>query len=286
MKPTLLVAGLLFAATCLRAEEAAVTSDPATWPAEVKAAYDEIRALPLEKKAEIKTALFALAARGRLARPALGALAADGALPEPQRALGGILFSHFARFDPAALRTLAEGSNPFAQREAIVLLCQLGAKEDAEFLEGLSKRTESAGLKTHIARSVAAMPAVPYSARSLELLDRVVNGEADAKRESCAALAVDYGHGTQAALLAIVKDAVTDDDARLYASAAIAEANARCVADLESLCDRSHHKVLRWCAMRELAKSDQGKTVLRKFLESADEPLKPNIEKLLATEDK
>lgn len=289
MKPTLLLASILLATASVRAEEAApagITSDPATWPAEVKAAYDNIKAMPLEKNADIKTAMEDLAAKGRLARPAIRALADDAGLPEPQLALGGIYSARFARFDAAGLRILARGSNPYAQYEAIVLLAQLGGKDNAEFLEELSKGVHDR-LQRHIAKAVAAMPAEPLPARALELLDKVVNAEEDAKRESCTVLSEDYGRKAQAALLSIVKDRVADDDARLYASMAIANANADSVADLEALCVRTNHKILRWSAMRELARAgDEGRAVLRKFLESADEPLKPNIEKMLAKEEK
>ncbi len=283
LTPTVLVLSLAAVAFA----DDPVTDDPATWPADVKAAYDEIVALPATAKDKVKTATFELAGKGRLARPALAAIAHQADLPEPHRAFAGILSAHFARFDMPALRQLAADANPFAQREAIVLLGKIGGKENADFLKDLAGKTESEGLKKHITQSTAGMPEEALPARALTLLDAVVNADAETKKRSAVAVSEDFGKAADPSLRAIVQDLTSDDDARTYAAAALVHVHSGNVAELESLCDRKYHKNLRYLAVRELAKNGEaGTAALKKLLEDATEPLKPQIEKLLEESQK
>jgi hypothetical protein len=281
-------------AVAVRAEDAEpppaeppVTDDPATWPAEVKTAYEAIRAFTAAEKDAGKKAIFALAGKGRLARPAIAAIANQNDLPEPQRAFGGILTAHFARFDTQALRKLAEGANPFAQREAVTLLCSIGGKENADFMTALGEKPGQSGLKMHIEKELKNLRSEPLPARALELLDQVINGPAEKKKWAAVALSEDFGKSVAPELQRIIPSLVSDDDARTFASIALVHVNADSVAGLESLCARSNHRTLRYLAVKELAtKGPEGEAVLRKLLEDPEEPLKPNIEKLIGANGK
>ncbi|MCE9582152.1 MAG: hypothetical protein K8T20_06640, partial [Planctomycetes bacterium] len=181
----------------------------------------------------------------------------------------------------------AESANPFAQRESIVMLGELGGKEIADFLADLAQRTASDGLKKHIAKVTATLPAKPLSAEALVLLDRVVNADAEGKKRAAVVLSEEFGKPAAEALHKVVKDLVSDDDARTFAALAIVHINAGSVADLESLCVRTNHKTLRYCAVKELAdKGAEGEAVLRKLAADPTEPLKKQIDALLAPPEK
>lgn len=264
----------------------AVTEDPKTWTEEIRAVVDLIRTLPASSKNDIKAEIFGLAAKGRLARPAIAAIASQSDLPEPQRAFGGILLTHFARFDATELRRLVGCENPFAQREAIALIGKLGGKENAEFLAGIAAKTESAGLKKHIETTRASMPAESLPARALALLDRVMNAGAEKKKWAAAILAEDFGKDAAPSLLLLIKDIVADDDAKTYASAALVRIE-NTIAELTALCARDNPKVLRYCALRALAdQGEEGTAVLRKLAADETEPLRKQINELLGGKDK
>jgi len=262
--------------------EQAPTDDPSTWRPEVKKAYDEILALPATPKDTLKDAMLELAGKGRLARPAIAAIARQADLPEPHRVFGGVLVVRFARFDVAALRKLAVDANPFAQNDAIVFLSTLGGTENAEFLADLAKKTTTDWVKRHVEGLAKKPPVEPLPARALELLDKIINADADAKKLASAILAEDFGKAAASALAEIVPDPVADDDTRTFAAIALVQVNSESVPDLESLCARKNHKTLRYCAVVELAKKGaEGEAVLRKLAGDPTEPLKKRIDALL-----
>ena len=114
-------------------------------------------------------------------------------------------------------------------------------------------------------------------------LDEVINADAETKKLSAVAVSEDFGKAVDPSLRAIVQDLTSDDDARTYAAAGLVHVHSGSVPELEALCDRKNHKNLRYIAVRELAKNGEaGAAALRKLLEDATEPLKPQIEKLLA----
>lgn len=284
---TLLVVFLLSAAAAAADPQspAKPSGDPATWTPEVRSQYEAIRALPPEPKDAVLLTIRKLAALGSQARPAIMALAADRSLPEPHRAWSGILGTSYARYDAKALRGIAQSHrNPYARREAIDLLADIGGPAGKRFLEALARK--DAGLRDYIAQALARMPAVePLSEDDRRLLSDLLLEPVERKR-AAAVLLVDRHKGRttlDAALERLAAQSVADTDTQIYAGVALARIHVGDVPKLKSFAARDRHRFIRYYALDELARSGpDGRAVLRELAAAPDEPLKPFIEKWLA----
>ena len=161
--------------------------NPASWKPGIKAQHDAIRAMPAEPKDGV-AAIRKLAPLGPDARPAIMSLALDATLPEPHRAWSGILGVSYARFDVSALRAFAEShKNPFARREAIDLLADIGGAANKAFLEGLSKKDATLG--AYITKALARAPATESIAeQDRKLLSDILLEPVERKRSATVVL--------------------------------------------------------------------------------------------------
>src|SRR5687768_5747721 len=170
------------------AVHAAGAADQKTWKPEVRNQHDAIRALGAAPKEPVLAAIRALAVQGLDAHPAIMSLAADPALPEPHRAYAGIMSAHYVQFDAAALRAMAQSKhNPFASRQAVDFLADLGGPEVRTFLEGLAQR--DAALAAYIGKALARTPSnetIPEQER--KLLSGILLGPVDIKQRAAAVL--------------------------------------------------------------------------------------------------
>lgn len=273
------------AATSNPVAAAAPTDSPSTWKPEIKSQYEAIRSLPGASKEPVLAAIRKLAALGPDARPAINALAADGTLPEPHRAYSGIIGASYAQFDVATLRTLAESHrNPFVRREAIDSLADIGGPAIRAFLEGLAKKDST--LSAYIGKAVARAPATELIAeRDRKLLSEILLEPPERKKTAAVVLVDRYKGKTtmDASLEKLAGLAVADSDAQIYAAIALTRIHGDDVPRLKALTARDKHRFIRLNAMQELAKKGPaGEAVLRELLAAPGEPLKPQLEKLLA----
>ena len=259
--------------------------NPASWKPGIKAQHDAIRAMPAEPKDGVLAAIRKLAAQGPDARPAIMSLAADTTLPEPHRAWSGILGVSYARFDVPALRAFAEShKNPFARREAVDLLADIGGAANKAFLEGLSKKDATLG--AYIAKALARAPATESIAeQDRKLLSDILLEPVERKR-SATVILVDRHQGKttiDAQLEKLASLSVADSDTQIHAGVALSRIHGNDVPKLKALTARNKHRFIRYNAMQQLAKNGPaGEAVLRELLATPDEPLKPFIEKWLA----
>lgn len=273
------------AATANPVGAAAAADNPSTWKPEIKSQYEAIRSLPGSAKEPVLAAIRKLAALGPDARPAISALAADGTLPEPHRAYSGIIGAAYAQFDVATLRTLAESHrNPFMRREAIDSLADIGGPATKTFLEGIAKKDST--LSAYIGKAVARAPATELISEQDRKLLSAILLEPPERKKAAAVILVDRYKGKttmDAPLEKLAGLAVADSDAQIYAAIAITRIHADDVPRLKALTARDKHRFIRLNAMQELAKKGPaGETVLRELVTAPGEPLKPQLEKLLA----
>ena len=275
--------GLLLVAVA--AGSTAAEADQKTWKPEVRSQYDAIRALAPAPKEPVLTAVRKLASQGLDAQPAIMSLAADPALPEPHRAYAGIMSAHFVQFDTAALRAMAQSKhNPFASRQAVDFLADMGGPEVRTFLDGLAQKDPV--LAAYIGKALARAPpteAIPEQER--KLLSGMLLGAVDIKQRAAVVL-VDRHQGKtsiDAGLEAGAGSPVADTEAQMHAALALSKIHKDNVPRLKALTARNKNRFVRYTAIQELAaQGPAGEAALRELLASPDEPLRPHIEKRLA----
>ncbi len=282
------IVAVLWCATAFSADTKQViapTAGLSAWPANIKAHFDAIRALPGTPKEPVIAAIKKFAKNGTAARPALVALASDTALPEPHRAMSGIMSAHFIRYDVSALRAMAEADkNPFARREAIELLADVGGRQIRDFLGGLGK--SDATLSAYINKVLPRVPATEaVSEDNRRMLANILLQPAKGKLSAAVSIALlNEGKTTVDTWLeALAVSPVADDDTQMHAALALVKIHKDSVPDLKALCARGKHRFVRYNAIQELSrKGAAGDAVLRELLVTPDEPLRKQIEARLA----
>ena len=267
------------------AAHTAGAADQKTWKPEVRSEHNAIRALAAAPKEPVLAAIRKLASLGLDAQPAIMSLAADPTLPEPHRAYAGIMSAHYVQFDTAALRTMALAKhNPFASRQAVDFLADIGGPEVKAFLEDLARKDPT--ITAYIGKALARSPpseAIPEQER--KLLSGILLGPLDIKQRAAVVLVGRHQGKTSidAGLESVAASPVADTETQMHAALALSKIHKDSVPRLKALTARNRNRFVRYTAIQELgSKGPAGEAVLRELLASPDEPLRPQIEKRLA----
>jgi hypothetical protein len=256
--------------------------DTASWPAEIRVAYTALLAMSIAQKREIIPKVISLARLGPAAKPALAALAGNGALPEPQRAMSAINYAGYYRYNATKLISLLNHPNPFMQREAAKHLGNHGGPAAVTALRRKIPHASSRGFARNLEVYAKKRPtALPD--RANRLLDQLLNSTNRNERKSAAVvLAADFGGTAEQDLLDLYGLLVADKDCQMWAAMALTRPAEKSVEKLRGYTKRGLNKYLRYNAVTALGKlGAPGKAVLKTLLAAPGEPLKPYIEKLL-----
>lgn len=257
--------------------------DLASLKADVKAEMEAIEKLPATARQEIVQRMMRLAFRGPEARDALGAIASKASLPEPQRALAGIWYCRFYRYDVNALLALLDHPNPFVQRATAEQLKNHGGPEAIAALMEKANTGVSRGFRQKLetyART-ARKKALPPRANAMlhRLLDKT---DRKTRKMASVVLTADYFAQAEADMLELLSLRVADKDARMWLASAITKGAEKNVVKLKTYTKRGLDKYLRYNAVLALAKlGAPGKAVLKELLAAPKEPLAPHIAKLV-----
>lgn len=265
------------------AKPAVKTVDTSGWDTAVKTDYALLLKLPESKKDEIIQALGRLAKKGIASREAMLALSDNPALPERQRAMGGIFYASYFRFQLPELVKLLSSANPFTARQAAYLMSKYGGPEARAKMLAFAAGTKNRGLAKNIDRQLGKMRSTALPPRALEKLHALVFAETGEKKKLAAViLAEDFGKIAEAELLEVHQGPLSNKETQMNAAFALVTSNKKNVEKLKLYCNRKYRKFLRYSAMKELGNNGAaGKAVLKEFLKVKDEPLKPHIERFI-----
>ena len=147
--------------------------------------------------------------------------------------MSGIMSAFFARYDVTALRAMAQSRNPFASRQAIDLLAEIGGSQIKVFLEGLGKT--DAALAAYINKALARAPATEaVSEQDRRLLSEILLEPDESKKRAGVVLADRYrGKPSMDAWLeSLTGSPVSDQDAQIYAAVTLVKIHEGNVPDL------------------------------------------------------
>jgi len=256
--------------------------DRSTWPAEVTRRVDELRRLTA--RPEVAGRVVRLAKQGPGARQALWSLTSDPSLPEPQRAVSGIVYAQFYRFDLPSLKALVQSPNPFVARSAAQQLGHHGGEEARRFLLSTADSASSPGFARHLRKAARHARARALPKRANKLLHRLLNEQGKATKKQVAAMfSVDYieqGQGEED-LLQLIESPCSDSDSRMFGSFALCRGSKDNLDRLKKYAGRSNDKLLRYAALKELAEHAAGKAFLQQLLAAPGEPMRDRIKKML-----
>ncbi len=264
------------------ATKAADASD--AWSPEVKRGYDLALKIPAERVADVSKQLRQLARLGLKAKPALEKIAATASLPEPHRAISGLVLADLYAFDQVALKRLATHDNLFAQSAAMRQLASHGGAELRKHLQGLVAK-RGGDLGSHTKKIVDAMPddavATP---RQLKLLQQIqLTPKSPSAIKASAKLVVDAPKVADwGARKAVALNGATSDT-QMLAAVMLSRVHATDFEALNGLVGRKQNKFVRYEAFKKLALlGERGKGVIRGALSAGKDPLKPQLERLLS----
>lgn len=257
--------------------------DTSAFSPEVKAEYESLIKLPASEKKQVVVRMMRFAARGPEARDAIGAMANDSSLPEPQRALAGIWYCRFYRFDAKKLISFLDHKNPFLQRAAAEQLKNHGGAAAIAALKGKIPRANSRGFRASLEKYVRTARKKALPARANEQLHKFLDKtDKQTRKMAGVVLTADYFAQAEGDMLELLTLRVADKDARMWLATAIVKGAEKNVAKLTGYTKRGLDKYLRYNAVLSLAKlGAPGKAVLKKLAATPGEPLKPHIEKKL-----
>ena len=174
--------------------------------------------------------------------------------------------------------------NPFARREAIELLADIGGPGMKDFLSGLGKNDGT--LAAYVSKVLPRVPAAEaVSEDNRRMLSNILLQPAKDKLSAAVSIAM-LNEGKSSVdtwLESLSVSPVSDEDTQMHAAIALAKIHKGSVPERKALCARNKHKFVRYEAIQELArKGPAGEAVLRELLAAPDEPLKRHIEARLA----
>ena len=260
----------------------ASTTNDSKWKPEVRKLYRELLLMKANEKENIIKKVHKLSNIGPDAREALGALAGNVELPDPQEAMCGMKYPGYFRFNLEKLISLLEHPNKYVRGIATDYLQNYGGKRA---LEALKKKTPKEGtvFGDKLAKIIKNTRPVALPLEANQLLNELLN-ISDKKELSkiAVSLANDYIPEAEKDLLEVLKLNISNKNIRTWAAIALTTGPNQDLARLTSYTKRKNDLDLRYNAALSLSKlGDAGMEVLKKMAESPDDPLYKAIQELL-----